>query len=94
MRKGVREVLSPALFNPCMMDFNEELEKRGIRGVALCNIRTHYDIQMTIYFKLKTAFVDMMDALKSFLKERILELCTEKTKIIVFNGKEKKNRDM
>lgn len=37
--------------------------------------------------KNKTALQDMMDTLKRFLRDRKLELCTEKTKLIVFNSK-------
>jgi len=35
----------------------------------------------------KNALADMMDTLKIFLKERKLELCVEKTKIMVFRKK-------
>jgi hypothetical protein len=36
----------------------------------------------------------MMGVLKRFLKERKLELCTEKTKIVVFNSKKRKKRNI
>lgn len=51
-------------------------------GISVCD-------DMVVLAKNKLALEDMMDTLKSFLKRRKLELCTEKTKIIVFNSKER-----
>lgn len=48
---------------------------------------------MLVLAKNKVALKDMMDTLKSFLKKRKLELCREKTKIIVFNSKERIGRE-
>lgn len=47
---------------------------------------------MVVLAKNKVALEDMMATLKCFLKERKLELCTEKTKVIVFNSKENRER--
>lgn len=52
---------------------------------------------MILLAKNKIALEDTMDTLKRFLKIRKIELCVEKTKVLVFNrvgkyGKEKWNK--
>lgn len=47
---------------------------------------------MVLVAKNREALLDMMSTLKRFLRERELELNTEKTKVLVFNNKGKKDR--
>ncbi|XP_071582471.1 uncharacterized protein [Temnothorax nylanderi] len=96
-KKGVRQgcVMSPALFNLYNADIDKVLEKRGIGGVELGGVRVWslaYADDMVLVAKNRKALLDMMSMLKRFLKERKLELNTEKTKVLVFNSKGKRGR--
>ncbi|XP_024888003.1 uncharacterized protein LOC112464939, partial [Temnothorax curvispinosus] len=84
-KKGVRQgcVMSPALFNLYNADIDKVLEKRGIGGVELGGVRVWslaYADDMVLVAKNREALLDMMSMLKRFLKDRKLELNTEKTK--------------
>lgn len=48
---------------------------------------------MILLAKSKEALVDMMSISNRFLKDKKLELCTDKTKILVFNSKGKKKKE-
>jgi len=92
--KGVRQgcVLSPILFNLYIADLDKYLAKRNIGGIRVGNERIWslaYADDIVLLAKNKTALQDMMDTLKKFLKDRKLELCIEKTKLIIFNSKGK-----
>ncbi|XP_020297358.1 uncharacterized protein LOC109861916 [Pseudomyrmex gracilis] len=98
VNKGVRQgcVLSPTLFNLYIADLEEELRDRNIRGVTIGKHRIWslaYADDIVLLAKNATALQDMMDTMKRFLKARRLELCTEKTKLIVFNSAGTKNVD-
>ncbi|XP_024891452.1 trichohyalin-like [Temnothorax curvispinosus] len=85
-KKGVRQgcVMSPALFNLYIADIDKALENRGIGGVELGVVRVWslaYADDMVLVAKNREALLDMMSMLKKFLKERKLELSTEKTKV-------------
>lgn len=55
-----------------------------------------YADDLVLIAKNKEAMLDMLGTLRGFLKDRQLELNAKKTKILVFNKKnrEKKNRKM
>ena len=94
VNKGVRQgcVMSPTLFNLYIADLDRELEKRGIGGVSLGTKRIWslaYADDMVLLAKNKVALDDMMGTLRRFLKERKLELCVEKTKVMIFNSNSK-----
>lgn len=52
-----------------------------------------YADDMVLVAKNREALLDMMDALRKFLKERKLTLCADKTKIMVFNNKGKRKKE-
>jgi len=90
--KGVRQgcVLSPILFNLYIADLDRYLAKRNVGGISVGKERIWslaYADDIVLLAKNKTALQDMMDILKRFLKNRKLELCIEKTKLIIFNSK-------
>ena len=90
-KKGVRQgcVLSPDLFSLYIADLDEALEKRNIGGIVLGMYRVWslaYADDMVLLAKNKEALDDMMDTLKRFLKDRKLDLSTEKTKVMIFNS--------
>lgn len=97
-RKGVRQscVLSPFLFNLYMVEIEERLESRGIGGVGIGKIRVWnlaYADDIVLVANNKDALLDMIDTFKKFLKDMKLELCTEKSKLLVFNRKRKERKE-
>lgn len=98
---GVRQgcVLSPDLFSLYIADLDEALEKRNIGGIVLGRYRVWFGVSlayaddMVLLAKNKEALDDMMDTLKRFLKDRKLELSTEKTKVMIFNSGGKLDRN-
>jgi len=87
--------MSPLLFNIYMAELEERLEKRGIGGVAISNKRIWnlaYADDIVLVAKNREAMMDMMLTLKSFLKDRRMELNTEKSKILVFNRKDREKK--
>lgn len=88
--KGVRQgcVMSPLLFNLYIADIGKELEMRNVGGVRIGNKRLwslEYADDMVFLAKNREALLDMMQTVKRFLNKRNLILCTEKTKVLVFN---------
>lgn len=99
VNKRVRQgcVMSPTLFNLYIADLDKEFEKRGIGGVELGMKRIWslaYADDMVLLVKNKTALEDMMDTFKRFLKTRKLELCVDKSKVMIFNSRGKEGRVM
>jgi len=96
--KGVRQccVMSPLLFNIYIAELEERLEKRRIGGVGIGNKRVWnlaYADDIVLLAKNRDAMMNMMSTLKIFLKNRDIELNTEKTKILRFRkvgGRRKK----
>jgi len=89
-------VLSPILFNLYIADLDRYLAKRNIGGISIGKERIWslaYADDIVLLAKNKTVLQDMMDTLKRFLKDRKLELSTEKTKLIVFNSKGRKKSE-
>lgn len=89
-KKGVKQgcVLSPALFNLYVADVDNYFEKRGIGGIKLGKNRIWflaYAGDMVVVTKNTDALLDMMEAFKSFCKDRGLILNTEKTKVLIFS---------
>lgn len=89
-KKGVRQecVLSPTLFNLYIADLDRWFEKRGIGGIRLGKDRIWslaYADDIVLLAKNKEALENMMQTLKRFLKDRKMILCTEKTKVVIFN---------
>lgn len=98
-KKVVRQgcVMSPALFNIYIADINRDLERRSIGGVDLGGVRVWslaFADDMVLVAKNRKALLDMMSTLKRLLRERELELNTDKTKVLVFNNKGKKKKSM
>jgi len=96
--KGVRQgcVMSPLLFNIYMAELEERFERRGIGGVGVGNNRVWnlaYADDLVILAKNREAMLDMLQTLKRFLKERDMELNTEKSKMLVFNRKRKEKKE-
>jgi len=96
--KGVRQgcVMSPLLFNIYMAELEERLRRRGIGGVSLGNSRVWnlaYADDLVLLAKNREAITDMMATLKIFLKDRGMELNTEKSKMLVFNRKKREKKE-
>jgi len=91
--KGVHQgcVMSPLLFNMYMAELKERLERRGIGGVGIGSQRIWnlaYADDIILIAKNRDAMLDMM-TLKVFLKDRSTELNMKKSKILVFNNRDK-----
>jgi len=89
--------MSPLLFNMYMAELEKRLEKRGIRGVGIGGKRIWnlaYADDIVLVAKNRDAIMDMMWTLKIFLKDRRMELNTEKSKILVYNRKGREKRKM
>jgi len=87
--------VNPLLFNIYIAELEERLERRGIGGVGIDNKRIWnlaYADDVVLLAKNREAMLDMMATLKIFLKDRRMELNTEKSKMLIFNrkGREKK----
>jgi len=92
--KGVRQgyMMSPLLFNLYIADIDNELEKRGLGEVRLDRDRIWslaYTDDLVLVAYNRETLQNMMSIFKKFLEGRKLELCTEKTKIMM-----KKEREM
>lgn len=99
MRKGVRQgcVMSPLLFNLYIADLDKYMAKRGIGGVKLGEDRIWllaYADDMVLLARNREALMDMIGTLRKFLKDRRLELNTEKTKVVVFNKKGRERKEV
>jgi len=93
-RKGVRQgcVMSPILFNVYMADLDNRLRERDIGGVGISGHRVWslaYADDIALVANNREAMVDMMQTFKRFLREKKLELCVEKTKVLKNNKKKK-----
>lgn len=91
-KKGLRQgcVMSLLLFNAYILESDKKMEKRGIRDIEIGNIKVWtmaYADDIVVLAKDRKALCDMMDTLRRFLRERKLELCVKKTKMMVFNKK-------
>jgi len=88
--------MSPLLFNMYMAELEERLEKRGVGGVGIDSQRIwnlSYVDDIVLVAKNREAMMDMILMilmLKVFLKDRRMELNTDKSKILVFNRKGKR----
>jgi len=99
MTKGVRQgcVMNPLLFNMYMAELEERLKKRGMKSVGIGSQRIlnlSYADDIVLVAKNREAIINMILTLKAFLKDRRMELNTEKSKILVFDrkGREKKEK--
>lgn len=97
-KKGVRQgVLSPTLFNLYIAQVDKYFERKRIGGIKLGKERIWslaYADDMVLLAKNREALLGMMEAFKSFCKDRELILNTEKTKLLIFNkkGRDKKEK--
>lgn len=96
--KGVRQgcVLSPALFNLYMADLDNFLCKRGVGGIKLGNDRVWtlgYADDLVLLAKNRVAILDMLSTLGRFLKKRSLTLNVDKTKMLIFNRKDRGKKE-
>lgn len=85
-------MLSLTLFNLYIAEVDKYFEKKGIGGIKLGKDRIWslaYADDMVLLVKNREALLGMMEAFKSFCKDRGLILNTEKTKLLIFNKKEK-----
>ncbi|XP_077277120.1 uncharacterized protein LOC143905535 [Temnothorax americanus] len=90
--KGVRQgcVLSPMLFNLYIAEIRKVLEERNIGGIQLRDVRVwslEYADDIVFLAKNREAMLDIMDTVRKFFRERKMILCTDKTKMVVFNRK-------
>lgn len=85
-------------FNAYIADLDREMGKRGIGGILVGNIivwTMAYANDIVVMAKNREALREMMtDTLKKFLRERKLELCVEKTKVIVSNRRGREKREI
>jgi len=98
-KKGVRQgcVMSPILFNLYLADIDERLKERGIGGVGIGRARIWslaYADDIVLVANNREAMQDMTSTFKRFLMERKLELCADKTKMLVFNRKRKERKEI
>lgn len=96
-RKGVKQgcVLTPLLFNLYMAELEKRLESREIGGVEIGKTRIWnlaYADYIVIVANNREAMLDMIGTFKKFVKDRMLELCTEKSKVLVFNRRRKEKK--
>jgi len=92
--KKVRQgcVMSPLLFNMYMAELEERLERREIEGAGIGSQRIWnlvYADDIVLIAKNRNAMLDMMITLKIFLKDKSMELNMEKSKILVFNRRDR-----
>lgn len=97
--KEVRQgcVMSPLLFNIYIADINKALEERNVGSIALGKDRIwslEYADDMVFLAKNREALLDMMDIIGRFFRTRKLRVCTEKTKVLVFNKGKNEKREM
>jgi len=79
-----------------MAGINEELRNRKIGGIEVGNMRIWelaYADDIVLLARNKVALEDMMLTFSRFLKERKLELNTDKSKILVFNRKKNERKE-
>jgi len=79
------------------VDLDEEMKKKGIGGVEIGNIRIWnlaYADDIVLLAKNRIALTDMMDNFRRFLKNKEIELSVNKTRIMIFNRKEKEKKEM
>jgi len=85
------------LFNLYLAEIDERMKMRGIGGVELGRTRiwslTYVD-DIVLVANNREAMQDMMSTFKCFLVERKLELCADKTKMLVFNRKKKERKEI
>jgi len=88
-------VMSPLLFNIYIAELKERLEKRGIGGVGISNKRIWnlaYADDVILLAKNREAMMDMMATLKTFLKDKGMELNT-KSKMLILNRKSREKKE-
>jgi len=93
-RKGVRQgCVSSILFD--LAEIDERMKMRGIGGVGLGRTKIwSLAYADDIVVKNREAMQDdMMSTFKRFLIERKLELCADKTKMLMFNRKKKERKE-
>jgi len=93
-RKGVRQgcIMSSILFNLYLAKIDERIKERGIGSVGIGRTRIWslaYADNIVLIANNREAMQDKMSTFKHFLAERKLELCADKTKVLVFNRKKK-----
>jgi len=96
--KGVRQgcVMSPLLFNLYTAELEERLERRGIGGIGIGKNRIWslaYADDLVLIAKNREAMIDMMASLRVFLKDRKMELNADKSKMLVFNRKDREKKE-
>lgn len=92
-RKGVRQgyVVNPLLFN-LYMEIEERMENTRKGGVNIGTTRNLvYADDIILVANNKEAMLDMMGIFKKFLKDK--KLCTDKSKILVFNKRKKEKKE-
>jgi len=89
--------MSPILFNLYLAKIDEKIKERDIRGVGIGRTRIWslaYADNIVLVANNREAIQDMMSIFKRFLAERKLELCANKTKVLVFNRKKKEKKEI
>lgn len=90
-------MLSPTLFNLYIAEVDKYFEKKRIGDIKLEKDRIWslaYADDMVLLAKNREALLGMMEAFKSFCKDRGLILNTEKTKLLIFNKKGRDRREV
>lgn len=94
--KGMRQGCELNLFNLYIADVDKYLKKKGMGGgVKLEKDRIWslaYADDMVLLAKNREALIGMMEAFKSFCRDRGLTVNTEKTKILIFNKRGRKRK--
>jgi len=94
-RKGVRQgcVIILILFDLYLAEIDKRMKERGIGGVGIGRTRRIWSLayadDIVLIVNNREAMQDTMSTFKHFLAERKLELCANKTKMLVFNKKKK-----
>jgi len=95
-RKSVRQdcVMSSIFFNIYManLDIYNKMRMRHIGGVGISGNRIWslaYADDIALVANNREAILDMMQTFKSFLREKKLKLCVEKTKMLSNNRRRK-----
>jgi len=88
--------MRPLLFNLYVADIEERLKNRGIRRIRIGRIKIWnlaYSDDLVLLAKNKDGMQDMILSFKGFKKNRKLELNVKKSKMLVFNRRDRDRKE-